>query len=94
MELKREKVSEILRNILIKHLFCGEITEDAIIEEDTSLAHDLAADSLDLIEILMDCEDTFDIDCEIPNETLNGLETFGQFVDFIIAQHKEQNRPV
>ena len=92
MKLKRENVNEKFRDILIKHLFCGELTEDVVITEETNLVEDLAADSLDLIEILMAAEDAFEIDCEIPNSEVSDLNTVGEILDFIIKTHEEQTR--
>ena len=42
---------------------------------------DLDADSLDLVELVMALEETFDI--EVPEEELEGIETVGQAYELI-----------
>jgi acyl carrier protein len=67
-------VSDKIKEIVAEHLGI----EKSLIEG-TSEFDDLGADSLDLVEIVMSVEEEFDI--EIPDETLEGLATFGQFVE-------------
>lgn len=62
------------------------IVEELGVEEDevtmeASFSDDLGADSLDLFELVMALEDTFDI--KIPNEDLSKLVTVQDAVDYI-----------
>lgn len=51
------------------------------ITEDTAFVEDLGADSLDIFQIIMGIEETFDI--EIDHETVDSLITVGEAVDEI-----------
>lgn len=55
--------------------------EKSKINMDTNIAADLGADSLDLVEILMDLEDEFHI--TIPDEAIPGIVTVGDLVKYI-----------
>ena len=54
----------------------SEITLDAKFEK-------WYAEELDVVEIVMDCEDIFNI--EIPDEALEKLQTVGDLVDYITS---------
>ena len=69
-----------VRDILVFHLG----VEEARLTDDARLADDLGADRLDLVEIAMSCEETFDID--IPNDVATRLVTVGEAVRFVQAQ--------
>ena len=49
---------------------------------DTNFIEDLDADSLDLVEVMMNVEETFHID-EIVEEELQSLNTVGDVVNYI-----------
>ena len=51
------------------------------ITEETSFKEDLAADSLDLFQMVMSLEEEFGV--EIPTEDLDSLETVGDVVRYI-----------
>ncbi len=53
----------------------GEVTPEA------SFIDDLGADSLDIVELIMDIEDEFDL--EIPDEEAENISTVKQAVDYI-----------
>ncbi len=53
----------------------GEVTPEA------SFIDDLGADSLDIVELIMDIEDEFDL--EIPDEEAENITTVKQAVDYI-----------
>jgi acyl carrier protein len=67
-----------VRNILVFHLG----VEEALINGDVRLV-DLGADSLDVIEIAMSCEEMFDID--ISAKAAAKFVTLSDVVDFIEA---------
>ena len=55
------------------------------IKENTNIAEELGADSLDLVEILMSLEDEFGV--SIPDEAIPEIKTIKESVDFI-ESHK------
>ena len=54
------------------------------ITKDARFAEDLDADSLDLVELVMALEETFDVSVE--ETELEGIETIGQAYDLITAK--------
>ena len=74
-----EKVKEIVKEQL-------GVQEDAINMEST-FVDDLAADSLDIVELVMDIEEEFGI--EIPDEKAETIVTVGDVVNYI-AKCKEE----
>ena len=52
---------------------------------ETSFVNDLSADSLDMVELIMELEDTFDL--YIPDDEAENIQTVGDAVDFI-QKHK------
>lgn len=68
-----EKVKKILSEQL-------EIEEDKI-TIDSDLVEDLKADSLDIVELIMDLEQEFDL--EIPDEDLPKVNTVRDVVEYI-----------
>jgi acyl carrier protein len=77
--LDREKVVEEVRSILVEQLGVdpSEVTEQASFQED------LNADSLDLVELIMEMEDRFKV--KIPDEEAEKIVTVGNAVDFVMA---------
>ena len=73
-------VAAEVRDILVFHLGADErrLTDDA------RLTEDLGADSLDVVEIVMSCEERFAI--QIPNRVASRLTTVGDTVRFIEAR--------
>lgn len=57
------------------------------VKNESNIAEDLGADSLDLVEILMDLEDTFGI--SIPDEAIPQIKTIKELVDFIDKNTKK-----
>ncbi len=58
-----------------------DLTPDAISEE-TSFVDDLGIDSLDVVELVMELEDVFQLD-EIPEEDLKKMRTVGDLVEYV-----------
>ena len=54
------------------------------VTKEASFADDLDADSLDLVELVMALEETFDVSVE--ETELEGIETIGQAFDLINAK--------
>jgi acyl carrier protein len=51
------------------------------IHESTSIQDDLGADSLDIVDIVMDIEEQFDI--QVPEEDIPGLKTVEDIVKYV-----------
>ncbi|TML72293.1 MAG: acyl carrier protein [Actinobacteria bacterium] len=79
MAASREEIFERVKSVLSEQLGVdeGEITEDA------SFQDDLDADSLDLVELIMELEDNFGM--KIPDEDAQKITTVGQAVDYVAA---------
>jgi acyl carrier protein len=75
----REIGAEV-RDILCFHLG----VEAARLTDDTRLHEDLGADSLDVVEIVMSCEERFGV--EIPNSAATALTTVGDAIRCVRAE--------
>jgi acyl carrier protein len=51
------------------------------VTRETRFAEDLACDSLDGVELIMECEDEFDI--SIPDGDADGIKNVGQAIDYV-----------
>lgn len=71
--MKFQKVAEIIAKQL--DLEVSDITLDS------KLIDDLHADSLDVVELIMDLEQEFDV--EIPDEMLPNVQTVGDIINFL-----------
>ena len=58
--------------------------DPAKVTPEASFADDLGADSLDLVELVMALEETFDI--EVAEDELNGISTVGEAFELIYAK--------
>ncbi|QXC61464.1 acyl carrier protein [Aquihabitans sp. G128] len=67
---------------------CEEVlkVDRSTLSETTSFADDLDADSLALVEVVMQLEETFDL--TIPEDELEGVGTIGGAAD-VVAKHIE-----
>jgi acyl carrier protein len=67
-----------------EHLAAELEVDEGRIEETTRFREDLDADSLDLYELVMELEDTYEI--RVSEEEAAEIETVGQAVDFVCAR--------
>jgi acyl carrier protein len=78
----REETFDKLKGIIVEQLAvdADEVTMEA------SFIEDLNADSLDLVELIMELEEQFGI--QVPDEIADKIVTVGDAVDYII-EHQE-----
>jgi acyl carrier protein len=55
---------------------------------DVSFARDLAADSLDLVELIAAVEDKYDV--ELPEDELNNMKNVGDLWQFLMSKQAER----
>jgi acyl carrier protein len=58
------------------------------VQMEKSFARDLAADSLDLVELIAAVEDKYEV--ELPEETLEGMKNVGDLWQFLEAKQAEK----
>ena len=66
----------------VLHIICEQLSvrEDEI-NSDSRFVEDLGADSLDIVELVMEMEEEFDI--EIPDDNVEELSTVQNVLDYI-----------
>lgn len=75
--MKKEEILEKLKEIIVDQL--GVNADDVTME--ATFVDDLSADSLDIVELVMNIEETFEI--EIPDSAAEKIVTVGDVVDYI-----------
>jgi len=82
-----DEIAEKVKKIIEEQLMVdeGEITEDA------TFIDDLGADSLDVVEMIMELEDEFGI--EIPDEDAEKITTVGEAIEYIrkLVEEKKED---
>jgi len=75
--MNEQEIFEKVKSLIVENL---GVNEEAVTKE-ASLIDDLAADSLDIVELVMSLEEEFDI--EIPDEQAEKTRTVGDIVKYI-----------
>ena len=70
-------VFDKIKDIIVEQL---DVEEDAVTME-ASITEDLGADSLDVVDLVMSIEESFDV--EIPDEEFENIKTVGDIVKYI-----------
>ena len=70
-------IFEKVKSILIDQL---DVEEEKVTPE-ASIADDLGADSLDIVDLVMSLEEEFDL--EIPDDQVENIKTVGDIVKYI-----------
>ena len=70
-------VFDKIKDIIVEQL---DVEEDAVTME-ASITEDLGADSLDVVDLVMSIEESFDV--EIPDEEVENINTVGDIVKYI-----------
>ena len=72
-----EEILEKLKDIIVEQLG----VESDIISKESTFVDDLSADSLDIVELIMSIEESFDI--EIPDQDAEKIVTVGDVINYI-----------
>ncbi|MHC4269663.1 MAG: acyl carrier protein [Planctomycetota bacterium] len=77
MPQKKHSIEERISGIIIKQLN----VDKKLVTPQATFINDLGADSLDTVNIIMEFEDTFNIN--IPDKDAKKIETVGNAIDYI-----------
>lgn len=77
--LTREEILGKIKDIVLEHF---DVEENSVTEA-TSIKDDLEADSISIMEFVLELEDTFD--AEISDDDAEKIETIGAAVDYILS---------
>lgn len=75
--MSENEIFENLKGIIVEQLG----VEENLVKREASFVDDLAADSLDIVELVMGIEEKFEI--QIPDEAAEKIVTVGDVVDYL-----------
>lgn len=75
--MSNEEILEKLKGIIVERLG----VEESLVKEDANFIDDLSADSLDIVELVMEIEEEFEI--EIADSEAEKIVTVGDVVNYI-----------
>jgi len=84
--MTRNDVAELIKHILKENQATALRDQVDMITDDTSLIDDLALDSIQILELIVNLEDEFNIVCDA--QELN-IDLFGRFGDLVGFIHKK-----
>ena len=76
--MTEQEIETKVTELVAEHLKVDE----SQISRDTNFINDLNADSLDIVELVMDLEDAFQT--SIPDDQADKIQTVGQAVEYIL----------
>ena len=79
--MNKEEIFEKLKKIIVEQLGVNEEN----VKEEATFVDDLSADSLDIVELVMNIEEEFEM--EIPDGDADKIVTVGDVVEYI-KEHK------
>lgn len=74
---EKNDIASRVRSMIVTHF---RVDEDAVTDE-KSLIDDLGGDSLDVVELIMDAEDSFEV--EITDDEAEGMNSVGDAIKLI-----------
>jgi acyl carrier protein len=81
-----EQIQQKVVDIVCEHL---SVNKDQV-KPETSFIEDIGADSLDIVELVMELEEEFDI--QIPDDQAEKIKTVGEAVEHIKKAVREKGR--
>ena len=81
--MSEEEIFEKLKEIIVEQLG----VDDNLVTMDATFVEDLSADSLDIVELVMDIEDKFEID--IPDSDAEKIVTVSDVVEYVKSKKEE-----
>ena len=76
--MSENEVFEKLKEIIVEQLG----VEEDLVKMEATFVDDLSADSLDIVELVMEIEEQFDM--EVPDEDAEKIVTVGDVVNYIV----------
>ena len=74
------EIAEKIKKIIVDKLG----VDDSEVTNEASFTNDLGADSLDIVELIMEFEKEFDI--SIPDEQAENIQTVGNAIEYLESQ--------
>ncbi len=85
--MERRVIADRLKKILKANQFIALKNQIDNITEETSLVNDLALDSIQILELVVQIEKEFSFSCESDELNLDMFDEFGKLIDFIESKY-------